>query len=296
MNPCDYVWRFKKEFQNEKCKLVLRGHSVSAQQSGFLVENYGIALDAGIAFNFPVDHIFITHSHSDHAMQLPAILTGAKNTPYVYVLEGTADLYKDLVLAKQRMTKNNRELRWQDINDMCKFVECRPNTTFEIKVGKNTTFVVDILETEHKVPSIGFAFSEQRTRLKKELRGLQGKEIALKRKAGEETTEFYNSPFFIYVGDATPSWFERNRELLQKQFPFIICECTFVAELEDGSPERAKKAADEHGHTCWEDLQPLISQSDQTQYILVHWSNRYTPFKKLEQFFEPMANVFAWTW
>lgn len=306
MNPCNYVWRHREEFKNQNFDLTLRGHSVSARESGFIVDRWKIALDAGIAFNTQVDHIFITHSHSDHALQLPSILTGSQNTPIIYVMRGTSHLYKSLLLAKQRMTKNNCELSWSDISSKCKFVECDPHSTFEIVVNKNRILQVDILETDHTIPSIGFAFSEKRCKLKSEFHRFEGKELAKMKKDGVEIKEYYFAPLLIYVGDSTPAWFDLNKELIDRQFAFIICECTFIEELEP--PEkleafqlsRAKQSASRHGHTCWSDLKVSIEAQNagklkKTSFILVHWSKRYEPYEKLKIICS-QENIIPWTW
>lgn len=49
--------------------------SQKALWSGFYLEQLRIAFDAGIPMHYPLQHIFITHTHSDHAYNLPIILT-----------------------------------------------------------------------------------------------------------------------------------------------------------------------------------------------------------------------------
>lgn len=102
-----------------------------------------------------------------------------------------------------------------------------------------------------------------------------------------------------YVGDSTPKWLS-HRMFTENLFPVVICECTFVGELEgDGGIERARDAAREHGHSCWSELGPLITahnapKSTKTLFVLVHWSNRYEK-TQIESFFKDIPNVFAWT-
>lgn len=39
------------------------------------MEQLRIAFDAGIPMHYPVKHILLTHTHSDHAYNLPIVLT-----------------------------------------------------------------------------------------------------------------------------------------------------------------------------------------------------------------------------
>jgi len=307
-SPTNYVWTHQETFRNRKAELPLQGHSVSSRESGFYIEKWKILLDAGINCQFEPEHIFITHTHSDHAQQLAAILTGNYKQPTVYAPKGTIDFLKNLIVVKQQMTKCNPKINWDDVSYRCKFVECEAGQDpIDIKVGKNKTLSVEFLATEHRIPSIGFAFSEYRNRLKPEFRGLPGKDLALKNQQGFVLTEPYLAPIFMYLGDSTPRWMALNQPILDRRFPFIICECTFVTNLENNAKSktnpqitRAKEAADQHTHTCWQDLGPLIKthneQSDlKTLFILVHWSKRYRQ-KEIEQFFAGVDQVITWTW
>lgn len=305
-----HVWYGHEEkFCANGANFTLQGHAISAEASAFYVKEWRIMLDAGIACPYKIDAIFITHSHSDHAAQLPTILTGQDSTPNVYVPRGTATLYRDLLLAKHRLSKCDPLLQEQSVAHMCTFIECSPGEQFDVRVGKaQTTLRVKILATDHRVKSIGFAFFLKRSRLLQCHRKKSGTELQVLKKAGTNLTEEYLAPQLIYTGDTTTRWFEQNKQLLSTHiFPFVITECTFVGELESDAA-RAVVSADQHTHTCWSKLQPCIEALLFTQleekaqcrekcshFILVHWSKRYS-WAALAETFRKVPSVSAWLW
>lgn len=62
---------------------------------------------------------------------------------------------------------------------------------------------VDIIECHHSLPTVGYAFSEARMKLKKEFQDKPGKEIAELRKKGIEVQERSLVPQFVFLGDTT---------------------------------------------------------------------------------------------
>ena len=294
------LWQNKQELKNGKNTLTLWGDSISMMQSGFYIPSHKFMLDAGINCDFTPDHIFITHTHSDHAQQLAAILTGAQSCPKVYAPLGTIRFLQEFLLAKQKMSACDDNLTLDDIKHKCQFVSCDAGVSFELNIKKNV-IRVDILKTEHRVPSVGYAFSIKNTKLREEFVGLSGKEIAEKRKSGVEVSQVYFKPWFMYIGDSTHRWIEFNKEVMDRRFPFIICECTFIGDL--NKDHDAKQAADQYTHTCWEDLKPLIDKHNtdddgnpkklRSLFVLTHWSNRYK-ISDIDKVFENEPDVWPW--
>lgn len=290
------VWhRYKKFFAQEGAKFTLQGHAISARSSGFWIPEYQIMFDAGICSPFHPLHIFITHGHSDHAYNLPVILTGINTVPFVYVPRGTAQLFRNLLIAKHQLSRCNAAAPY-DVDRVCTLVEVSDGDSIPITVQGGLPMIVRVFATEHKVLSVGFALFHVRSRLKPEYASLKGPELAQKRKAGVELNSQVQVPCVLYAGDSTPKWLS-HPVVVQNEFPVCICECTFVGQLEE-EPRRAVEAAAEHGHTCWSELGPLIGKKAtdgaKTIYVLVHWSDRYD-LKKIESFFANVKNVFAWT-
>lgn len=295
-DPTYHVWNnYKHNFKAPGVEFTLRGHAISARSSGFWVEEWRVMFDAGITSPFSPLHIFITHPHSDHAAQLPSILSGISAKPVVYVPAGTAPLFRQLLFAKKQLSNDSASV---ESDEGVKFTlqEVSAGDSFDICVRGNQPMHVRAFASHHTVRSVGYALFYRRTRLREEFADKSGKELSVLRKDGIDITEETLVPALAYVGDSTPQW-TADPLFQQHCFPFIMCECTFVGALED--VQRARAAAQKYGHTCWEDLKALIDNEEteaaKTIYILVHWSNRYS-CEDLQRFFAGKPNIHAWTW
>lgn len=150
-----------------------------------------------------------------------------------------------------------------------------PGETY--KWGKQDKYNVKVFSCIHKVPTVGYAFSEQRYKLKEEYKDKTGKELGALRKNGVELSENYEHKMFVYMGDTDAAVFAENSWLLE--YPTIITECTFFMDEQ----ERAKR----DGHTHWDDLQPFVVGNPQINFILIHFSLRY----KEEDVYEFFTNL-----
>lgn len=291
-NPVYHVWTgFEKKFQNPS--FTLQGHSISARCTAFYLKEFKILFDAGIRCPFLPEFVFISHAHSDHSAQLPLILTAytVPKKTQVFVPKGTKQNFINLLLAYVRLSNDDSTIEYDEEKASAVFTEVDDNCEFDIEAN-GSKLHVKTFATTHKVRSIGYALFSRRKRLKEEFRGKSGAELARARSQGIELSEQFLAPLIAFVGDSTPRWLS-NDLFNDYKFPYIIAECTFVGALED--LERARKAAEKHRHTLWEELQNDVENRKETTFILSHWSNRYT-IEEIESFFEPFENVFPWTW
>ncbi|QKG18582.1 MBL fold metallo-hydrolase [Actinomadura verrucosospora] len=138
---------------------------------------------------------------------------------------------------------------------------------------------VRVVECEHKVPCVGYAFSERRKALLPEFEELRrslveqgrggefGRIMARRRKDGVEVDGAVDRPLFAFLGDTHVNVFERNPWLFD--YPVVITECTF---LDDAESDRANRI----GHTVWSRLGPVIEAHPRTLFVLTHFSLRYS--------------------
>ncbi|GAA2670957.1 MBL fold metallo-hydrolase [Nonomuraea recticatena] len=138
---------------------------------------------------------------------------------------------------------------------------------------------VRVVECEHKVPCVGYAFSQRSKTLRPEFEQLRqslvqqgrggefGRVMARKRQEGIDVDAAIRRPLFAFLGDTHVSVFERNPWLFD--YPVIITECTF---LEDTGLERANRV----GHTVWSQLRPWVEAHPRTLFVLIHFSLRYS--------------------
>jgi len=162
----------------------------------------------------------------------------------------------------------------------------KPNTTF--KFGQN--FSVKVIKCSHGVPSVGYAFSESRQKLKKEYLGISGKEIKALREKGADIFEVIELNKFVFLGDTTVAVFQDHPEILE--YPVIILECSFL-------DADHLVFAHEAYHIHWKDIESIVEKHPKVIFVLIHFSLRYKD-SYIEEYFNSLpngkpANVIPWT-
>ena len=139
----------------------------------------------------------------------------------------------------------------------------------EFTVGKRGAHRVRVVDGEHKVPCVGFAFSSVKRAIKPEFEALKadGRLLAAKRREGVEIDHEVATPLFAFLGDTRPDVFARSPWLLD--YPVVVTECTF---LDDDQLERARRI----GHTVWSELRPIVEANPATTFVLTHFSLRHS--------------------
>jgi ribonuclease Z len=150
----------------------------------------------------------------------------------------------------------------------CELVPVQPGSTVELGKGLRAR----AFRASHRVPTVGYAVHRVHHRLRPELQGVEGPEIARRRAAGEEVREPVEELLVAFTGDTRPvvlarePWLDRVR--------LLIMECTFLDD------EGAEQRADRTGHTdvvgLVRQLVPLLERGS-TEVLLTHGSVRYPP-------------------
>lgn len=262
----------------------LTGVSRAADATAFFIPELGWALDAGakVCEQFP-KHIFITHTHSDHACKITH-LKSRRVCPELYCPIESSGLLEAYIVAAQAMTWN------REITDPEAMIEpaytmraTSPGEVFEISHGKER-IDVEVVRCDHSVACVGYSFWRSRRKLKEEYRGLPGAELGKLRASGVEIDAWQRKPMFAFLGDTTPKVFEDHPELLDQAV--VICECTFLDE-----PERAAQT----GHTTLDELAPIIASAPETTFVLIHLSHRHEPEELVEQLEQRgLSNALVW--
>ncbi|KAL0482622.1 ribonuclease Z [Acrasis kona] len=268
-------------------KLSLTGYSRSADRTGFMIKELNLFLDAGIGCYRVPQNCFITHSHVDHCFNLPMLMMGSNNMNIYAPLESIPFIDRHIETTFcLNQGHNTFDKTWYNIQG----VAGSEQVNFESGGRKLTA---KALQMDHTVPTLGFAFSEIRTRLRSDLVGKNGREIALLRKNGEDVNETYESPLFVYMGDTSIKGIHDNITQLEKHTTIIV-ECTFLSEDHRGTGQDAKK------HIAWQELEPIIeSMGHHITWVLIHFSMRYYS-KEVRCFFDEcqknnkMQNVIPW--
>jgi ribonuclease Z len=124
------------------------------------------------------------------------------------------------------------------------------------------------LPGRHRVPTVGYLFSEIRKKLSDELIGRPGEEIAALRAGGAEVTRREEIPLLAYPGDCGPEIFDAAPELFRARV--LLIECSFVA------PEDRDRAR-EYAHIHLDDIAERASLFENEAIVLTHFSLRYEP-------------------
>ncbi|GAA2574127.1 MBL fold metallo-hydrolase [Actinomadura fulvescens] len=275
-------------------ELTLTGYSRANDKTFFHIPELRCSLDAGLCEGRRVDTVFLTHTHHDHSKDLDFLASGAtiylpdKAVPYVEsYLRASAELNHgagyDPALAASHSLHGVRQ------DD-------------EFVFGRRGQHHVRVVECEHKVPCVGYAFSDRRKALRpefEELRGSLAREgrsgefgriIGQKRKEGVVVEEELHRPLFAFLGDTHVNVFDRNPWLFD--YPVVITECTF---LHDTELERANRV----GHTVWSRLKPVVEAHPGTLFVLTHFSLRHSD-QEVISFFQKeretagLENVLLW--
>jgi len=125
-----------------------------------------------------------------------------------------------------------------------------------------------ILPGRHRVPTVGFLFSEVRHKLLPELADKEGREIAALREKGVPVTRREEIPLLAYPGDCGVEVFEACPELFRARV--LLLECSFVA------PED-KARAREYAHIHLDDVLERADRFENEAVVLTHFSQRYGP-------------------
>ncbi|MGW5345668.1 MBL fold metallo-hydrolase [Streptomyces sp. NPDC004050] len=272
--------------------LTLTGYSRANDKTFFHIPELRCALDAGLAEGHRPETVFLTHTHHDHA----------KDLDHLAARPGGVDIHLPAAALPyaEAFLRASAELNHGTAYDPALAAHCRLHG---VRGGDTFTFGrrghhVRVVECVHKVPCVGYAFSERRKALLPEYEELRrslaaqgrgaefGRTLARLRAEGVEVEREVLRPLFAFLGDTHVSVFADNPWLFE--YPVVITECTY---LDDAELERADRV----GHTVWSRLEPVVEGHPDTLFVLTHFSLRHSDQDVLAFFREERPdNVLPW--
>ena len=242
--------------------LTIEGYSRAAVQTYWRIPELKMGFDFGAQ---PWDFMgtgnwFVSHAHLDHIAALPVYVARRRmmkmDPPTIYLPEECVEGVKQVLGAFSRLDRGRLP---------CSLKPVVPGDEIEL----SRELVVTAIETDHRVPSLGYVVWERRKKLKPEYQELTGEQIRDIRLGGVEVSEETRIPRLGYLGDSTPLGLDDNPVMYEVEI--LITELTFVAP--DHRPEKIRKLGHIH-------LDHLVARRERFQNQLIiaaHLSTRYHP-------------------
>jgi ribonuclease Z len=236
----------------------VQGISIAGEESVVQIPELDVCFDIGrcprAALASP--YVALSHGHMDHSAGLA----------YYFSQRHFQGMGVGTIICHPKLEEpiHNIMRAWVDLEAQrspYKVIPLEPDGEVEIK---NDMFLRGF-KTNHRVPSLGFAVVEKRSKLRADLAGLPQEKLIELKKQGENITQIIEVPQVCYTGDTT--WGEHfdREDVLNARI--LITECTF---LEAGHRDRAHVGM----HLHLDDIVRLMKRSKAEAVILTHLSRR----------------------
>ncbi|KAB2903225.1 MAG: MBL fold metallo-hydrolase [Kofleriaceae bacterium] len=243
----------------------VRGLSLGGVYTALHVPELDVAFDCGVALRSAagVGTLCLSHAHADHIGALNTLLgiRGLQGVKAPLRVVMPAEILETLLAALRAMTELQR---WPlDIQP----VPVEPGDLVPLKGD----FWVRAVKTFHPVPSLAYQVVRRVQKLKPELAGMPGAEIAARRKAGTAAELFEASEHaeLAYVTDTLVQVFDHAPALLASKV--LVMETTF---LDDRKSLEASRAG------CHIHLDEVLARAGDfvtPNLVLMHVSQLYQP-------------------
>lgn len=243
----------------EAAGLAIEGVSIAGHESFYKLPAFRCLLEFGRAPDDVVNYstVCLTHGHLDHAAGLAhhASRRRLARMPPARVFapeEAVPDLEAWLAIS-------------QRLENVDYGVHVTPAVAGQSVMLRND-LELKFLPGRHRVPTVGYLFSEVRRKLADGLEGRSGEEIAAMRAGGAEVTRREDIPLLAYPGDCGPEVFDAAPDLYRARV--LLIECSFVG-VDDR--DRARKYA----HIHLDDIIERAPLFRNDAIVLTHFSMRY---------------------
>jgi ribonuclease Z len=243
----------------EAAGIPIDGVSIAGHESFYKLPTFRTLLEFGRAPEDTVGYanVCVSHGHLDHAAGLAhhasrrrlASLPGAR----VFVPKEAVDDVRAWIEASERL---------EAIHYGVELVPAVPGDRVTLRNDLELT----VLPGRHRVPTVGYLFSEVKHKLLDELAGRPGEEIAELRRHGAAVTRREEVPLFAYTGDCGQEIFEAAPQILKARV--LLIECSFVR------PEDVPRAR-EYAHVHLDDILARADRFENEALVLTHFSQRY---------------------
>jgi ribonuclease Z len=261
----------------EAAGIPIDGVSIAGHESFYKLPTFRTLLEFGRAPEDTVGYanVCVSHGHLDHMAGLAHHGSRRKLAGLppgrVFIPKGSLDDVRAWVAASERL---------EHIAYGIELVPSEPGDHFALR----NDLELSILPGCHRVPTVGYLFSEVKHKLVDELAGRPGEEIAALRRQGTTVTRREEVPLLAYPGDCGWEIFEAAPEIFRARV--LLLECSFLF------PEDVARAR-EYAHIHLDDILARAERFENEAVVLTHFSQRYRPEEirlALRRIPEPLAS------
>jgi ribonuclease Z len=243
------------------CDVPIVGRSVAGQESFYRLPTLRSALEIGRCPNalVAVPNIFVTHAHLDHAA---GVASYASQRTLQGLDAGRIFLPAEAKEGFEKILSLHVEL--EGFHEYAADLRgVRPGDRIPLRHDLE----VDVIPGSHRIPCAGYVFCETRRKLRRDLTGTSGEEIARLRGGGIEVTEAVRTPLLAYPGDCDAGIFDAAPEIFRARI--LLLECTFIRP---GEEERAAR----YRHLHLSQIASRASDFGNEAIVLTHFSAKYS--------------------
>ncbi|MEQ9501779.1 MAG: MBL fold metallo-hydrolase [Deltaproteobacteria bacterium] len=241
--------------------LDIRAYSVGGVETCFVLPRYDVCLDIGRCPRGAErqGHLLLTHAHIDHAAGLPYYVSlralMSMKPPRVACPEASAETLKTILDTWATL---------QADSDRLHLVAVKPGDRIPLKHGAYAV----AYRSPHRIACVGYTIYSTKKKLKDELAGLPGEEIAKRARAGEEVNTVTESAEVSFPGDTRIEVVETEPSV--RTAKVLILESTFVGD--SIAPEKAKRT----GHVHLDQIAERADLFENEHILLTHFSRRHS--------------------
>ena len=216
----------------------------------------------------PINHVFLTHAHGDHARCLMRHhslrkMMGVERDSVYYIPESICEGAKAWIKAEAMFEGvSETKFRYPQI------VPVKAGERMFLEYRKD--LAIEAFEVKHSIPSMGATLYYYKKKLKEEFLGKSATEIIELRQKNVEITREVYEPLVSFTGDCLGESLLENKDIFKSKV--LITECTFLDEGEE-------QMAHQKGHTHISDIVKALNKlGDEVKcdkIILNHFSMKY---------------------